>query len=86
MYFRKHGMIKGCLEAFGTEEGCKVHLTQTKVLIPIKSSAMSVTAPSAFNGHCDISGPLLFLYLRTVKEKLPIPKLFSVELCIPKDG
>lgn len=68
-------MIKGSIEAFGTEEGCKVqvHFTWTKVLIPIRSTAVSVTAHSVFNGHSDISGYLLFLYLQTVKEQLPIP-------------
>lgn len=88
MYFRKHGTIKECLEAFCTEERCKVqvHLSWTKVLIPIKSTTVSVTAPSALNGCSDISGYLLFLYLQTVKEKLPIPKPFSLELCIPQDG
>lgn len=77
MYFRKHG--KGCLEAFCTEEGCKLqlHLTWTKVLIPTKSSAVSATAPSAFSGCSDIPRYLLFLYFQTVKDKLSIPKPFS---------
>lgn len=84
MYFRKHGKIEGSLEAFCTEEGCKLqlHLTWTKVLIAIKSTAVSVTAPSAFSMVAVTFPGIHFAALPDCKGEIA----YSQTICIPQDG